>query len=297
MPSALPAGPVVDLYLRVNQAVWKRLPAAVRDTRVARGYGRILHRLVCRRATRQQYFGTFFLRNRPELEQLRRLADARPAGSGLRIAILGCSTGAEVYSVLWTLRCARPDLKLSVHALDISPEILDTASKAVYTDESSELVGVSIFERLTALEREQMFDWDGGTATVKPWIREGITWHVADAGDPELVRALGAQDIVMASNFLCHMAPAAAEACLRNIAHLVDRGGYLFVLGVDIDVRTKVARELGWQPVPDLIREIHDGDPSVRRDWPWQWWGLEPLNDKGADWQMRYAVAYRLNGR
>jgi hypothetical protein len=55
-----------------------------------------------------------------------------------------------------------------------------------------------------------------------------------------------------------------------------------------------VARDLGWQPVPDLIREIHDGDPSVRGDWPWEWWGLEPLNDRRRDWQLRYAVAYRI---
>lgn len=260
---------------------------------MARWYGAILHDLVRQRARRQQFFGTFFLRNRPELEQIRRLADLRPRGSSLRIAVLGCSTGAEVYSVLWAVRSKRPDLSLQVKAVDISDQILDVARKAVYTDESSELIGVSIFERLTKAEREQIFDWDGARATVKPWIREGITWHLGDASDPELVQDLGAQDIVLASNFLCHMAPAAAEACLRNIARLVDRGGYLFVLGVDLAVRTKVARELGWQPVVDLIREIHDGDPSVRRDWPWQWWGLEPLNDRRDDWQRRYAVAYQ----
>jgi chemotaxis methyl-accepting protein methylase len=273
----------LSLYLRVNQAVWKRLPAAVRNTRMAHWYGGVLHRLVSRRARRQQFFGTFFLRNRPELEQIRRVADQRPKGSSLRIAILGCSTGAEVYSMLWTLRSARPDLKLQVDAVDISAQIVEVARKGVYTDESSELVGVSIFERLTGAEREAIFDWDGGRATVKPWIREGIAWHVGDASDPALARVLGKQDIVTASNFLCHMPPPVAEDCLRNIARLVDQGGFLFVLG-----------EMGWQPVPDLIREIHDGDPSVRRDWPWQWWGLEPLNDRCRDWQLRYAVAYRL---
>jgi chemotaxis methyl-accepting protein methylase len=284
----------LSLYLRVNQAVWKRLPAAVRNTRMAHRYGGVLHRLVSRRARRQQFFGTFFLRNRPELEQIRRVADQRPKGSSLRIAILGCSTGAEVYSMLWTLRSARPDLKLQVDAVDISAQIVEVARKGVYTDESSELVGVSIFERLTGAEREAIFDWDGGRATVKPWIREGIAWHVGDASDPALARVLGKQDIVTASNFLCHMPPPVAEDCLRNIARLVDQGGFLFVLGVDLGVRFKVAREMGWQPVPDLIREIHDGDPSVRRDWPWQWWGLEPLNDRCRDWQLRYAVAYRL---
>ena len=72
---------------------------------------RWLHNLVCLRARRQQYFGTFFLRNRPLLHLMRRLAGQKPHGATLRIAVLGCSIGAEVYSILWTIRSARPDLK------------------------------------------------------------------------------------------------------------------------------------------------------------------------------------------
>jgi hypothetical protein len=70
--------------------------------------------------------------------------------------------------------------------------------------------------------------------------------------------------MVVASNFLCHMAPADAEKCLGNIARLVSAGGYLFVSGVDLDVRTKIALDLGWEPARELMTEIHDGDPSVR---------------------------------
>ena len=28
-----------------------------------------------------------------------------------------------------------------------------------------------------------MFDWAGGQAKVKPWLREGIRWHLGDACD------------------------------------------------------------------------------------------------------------------
>jgi chemotaxis methyl-accepting protein methylase len=285
---------LIDFYLRLNQSLWNRLPAAVRDRRPVRRYGAYLHRLVCRRAERRQYFGTFFLRNRPALEQIRRLLASRPHGSTLRIAVLGCSIGAEVYSVLWTVRSARPDLEVRLWAADISAEILEVAAQAVYTPASSGLVGCSIFERLSETERRDIFDWEGETATVKPWIRAGIRWHAGDAGDPALAQDLGPQDIVFASNFLCHMPPAAAERCLRNIARLLEPGGYLFVAGVDVDLRARVAGELGWQPLRDLIREIHDGDPSVCNDWPWDWWGLEPLDDRRPDWQLRYAVAYRV---
>ena len=53
-----PAG----LYLRVNRRIWQIL------SRVLRAYGAWLHSLVCLHATRRQFFGTFFLRNRPALE-------------------------------------------------------------------------------------------------------------------------------------------------------------------------------------------------------------------------------------
>jgi SAM-dependent methyltransferase len=286
-----PAG----FYLRLNKRVWERLPSRVRDLDSVRSYGAWLHTLVCLSARRQQYFGTFFLRNRPALELMRRLAGLRDHGSTLRIAVLGCSIGAEVYSILWIIRSARPDLKVLLEAVDISKEMLSFAEKGIYGPDTSQFVSSSIFERLTEAEMAEMFDWEGGQATVKSWLREGITWRLLDAADPELVNILGPQDMVVASNFLCHMPPADAESCLANIAQLVSPGGYLFVSGVDLDVRTNTALDLGWEPVRELMVEIHDGDRSVRADWPWEWWGLEPLNRKRHDWQTRYAAAFRIS--
>jgi chemotaxis methyl-accepting protein methylase len=286
-----PAG----FYLRLNKRIWEIIPTGMRNSYPIRVYGTWQHSLVRLLATRRQYFGTFFLRNRPALELMRHLAEEKAKGSTLRIAVIACSIGAEVYSILWTIRSARPDLKVSVCAVDISKEILNFAEKGIYSPNSCELVGSSIFERLTAHEIEQMFDWDGDQARVKPWLQEGITWQLGDASSPGLIHVLGPQDIVVANNFLCHMEPPAAESCLRNIAGLVDRGGYLFVSGVDLEVRAKVAHELGWRPIPELLEQIHDGDPAVRRDWPWGWWGLEPLNHRRHDWQLRYAAAFQFD--
>jgi SAM-dependent methyltransferase len=285
-----PAG----FYLQVNKWIWQRLPSRVRNLYPLRCYGGWLHTLVCLCASRQQYFGTFFLRNRPALELMRRLAQQKAHGSTLRITVLACSIGAEVYSILWTIRSARPDLKVFLSAVDISKEILNIAEQGIYAPNTSEFVSAPIFERMTAHEKREMFDWEGDQAKVKSWLREGIAWRLGDAAHPELIRGLGPQDMVVASNFLCHMAPADAENCLRNIGQLVSPGGYLFVSGVDLDVRTKVAVELGWEPVSELMAEIHDGDPSVRADWPWHWWGLEPLNRKRHDWQTHYAAAFRI---
>ena len=104
-------------------------------------------------------------------------------------------------------------------------------------------------------------------AKIKPWLRNGIRWRCGDAGDPSLALVLGPQDIVFANRFLCHMEPREAERCYAT-SRLVRPGGYLFVSGVDLDVRAKVACEMDWTPVPELLREVHEGDVSIRRGCP-----------------------------
>jgi SAM-dependent methyltransferase len=284
-------------FWRVNEWVWNRLPSCVTTAHPVCSYGAFLHSLVGRRSARRQYHGTFFLRNRPELELIRALSNQRAKGSTLRISVLACSNGAEVYSILWTIRSARPDLKLIVHAADISSEILEIAQNGLYSLNAQELMDSPIFERLTEAEMQAMFDRENDQVRIKSWIKEGISWQVADASDPGLARCFGLQDMVVANRFLCHMAPPDAERCLRNIAHLVTPGGYLFVSGIDLDVRTKVALDLGWTPVLDLLEEIHNGDPSLRRDWPWKYWGLEPFTSKRQDWSVRYASVFQLGDK
>jgi SAM-dependent methyltransferase len=285
----------VRFYLRLNKRIWQWLPSRVRDSHLIRSYGAWLHTLVCLCARRQQYFGTFFLRNRPVLQLIRHLCEQKTHGATLKIAVLACSIGAEVYSILWTIRSARPDLKVTLYAVDISKDILNFAERGVYDPNTAQLVNSSIFERLTNAEMQEMFDWKGDQAKIKSWLQERIIWKLGDASDPEFISVLGVQDMVVGSNFLCHMAPVEAEKCLRNIVRLVGPGGYLFVSGVNLDVRAKVALDLGWKPVPELMADIHDGDPSVRADWPWQWWGLEPLDCRRPDWQIRYAAAFQVN--
>jgi len=281
-------------FLRLNERMWWRLPARAREVRPVRAYGTWLHVLVCRHADRKMYLGTHFLRNRPALELMRRLVQAKDRGAKVKIAVLGCSIGVEVYSILWTLRSSRPDLQVTVQAVDISPEVVRVAERGVYSHEASEMVQSAIFAGLTEAERVEIFDWEGDEGRIKPWLRDGINWEVGDASDPSLITRLGSQDLVVANNFLCHLPARSARLCLRNLAQLVGSGGYLFVTGVDLDVRTNVALELGWEPITELRAEIHDGDPLVRSDWPWQWWGLEPLNRRRPEWETRYSAVFRI---
>lgn len=286
----------IGVYLRLNHRLWNKLPSSFTVLVPIRLYGECLHRLTQILGVRAQAFNTVFLRNRPELELIRRLVERSTKADTLRVAVLGCSTGAAAYSVAWTIRSARPDLKLILHAVDVSKEAVEIAKCGVYSLVASRLTNTMVCERMTAAEMEEFFDRDGDIVTVKSWIKEGINWHVADVGEPELFDALGPQDVVVADNFLCHMDAPEAERCLRNIARLVVPHGYLFVSGIDLAIRTKVASDLGWRALQELLEEIHEADPSLRGKWPFNYAGLEPLNKKRRDWRIRYAAAFQLGG-
>jgi SAM-dependent methyltransferase/mannose-6-phosphate isomerase-like protein (cupin superfamily) len=285
---------LINVYLRLNGRLWNKFPASLSTLWPVRLYGNLLHRLARRHGARAQAPSTFFLRNRPQLELIRRLIERRPKIDALRVAVLGCSTGVEAYSVAWRIRSARPDLNLTLHAVDISKRAVEFGKCGRYSLVAAQLTDTDIFERMKEEEITELFDRNGDAVTVKSWIKEGIEWGVGDVTKPDVIDALGPQDIVVANNFLCHMHPSIAERCLRNIARLVRPRGYLFVSGIDLDVRTKVADDLKWQPLQELIEEIHEGDPCMKTYWPWHYAGLEPLNKKRTDWKRRYAAAFQV---
>ena len=210
------------IFWGLSSRAWWRLPHGVRESRGGLAYGRWVHSHVLRKPGRQMHVYSTFLRNRLTLELMRRLIQEKEEGATLNLAVLGCSIGAEVYSILWVIRSARPDLEVVVTAVDVSAEVVAIGEAGIYAPAMSAVVDPGIFDRLTEREMQDMFDWKDGTVQVKGWLREGIAWHVDDACDPELGSRLGRQDIVVASNFLCHLEPASAECCLRNIGRLVE---------------------------------------------------------------------------
>ncbi|MBI5716321.1 MAG: methyltransferase domain-containing protein [Burkholderiales bacterium] len=278
------------VFLSLNEWIWKRLPTSLRRSKGARRYGQFIHKLVLMRGLREPNGGTYLLRNRPELELIHDLVQGRPRGSGFRIAVLGCSIGMEVYSVRWQLRNLEPLLDIQLVGLDIDQASIDLARSGAYPlPDHAWMVA-----RLTDAERSEIIETTAHSAQIRPHLRHGIQWLVGDACSPNLHALLRKQDLVLANRFLCHMEPEQASACLRNIAGLVAPGGYLFVSGVDLQVRQSVLRDSGLIPLTERLAAIHDGDPSLRECWPLQTSGLEPMDTGRADWIARYAMAYHL---
>ena len=306
----------VKAYLYPGRMLARRFPAAFQHSSLGRAYGRHLHRMICHYVDRNQSHATFFFRNRPELALMVQLLNQKSQGAEIRVAVVACSKGAEVYSIVSSIRSARPDLKLKVTAVDISQEIVEFAAAGTYLlDDTAEqsnaavacsaLTGkdqtvhgrfISMFERMDSQEITAMFDVRSGEARIKPWLREGIAWVCGDATDPEFIGTLRDQDLVVANRFLCHMPPAIAANCLRNLGGMLRPGGYIFVSGVDLEVRTKVAQDLRWQPVRQMIKEVHEGDRSVLAGWPGNYWALEPFSAHRHDWVLRYASVFQVPG-
>ncbi len=243
--------------------------------------GCLIHARARRSQPRGQSLRTRFFRNPAQLGVLRGFAASFPPGSGFRLAVIGCSTGAEVYSALQVVRSARPDLRVKVQAVDIEPAAIDCARKAQFAPTAPELDRVPARLLGSVLERSET-GWE-----IRPALRDGICWQVADARSPELVSSLGQHDAVLANNFLVHMGGDEAEACITNLAGLVRAGGWLVLAGVDLDVRTAATHRLGLQPISLDVEAIHDSDEMLRAGWPWCYWGLEPLDKSRPDWRRR----------
>src|SRR5438128_11569700 len=75
-------------FLRLSEWCWIRLPRSVAAARPLSSIARGLHSLV-RLQDRRMYLGTFFLRNRPELELVGRLANPKGADRSVKLAVLG----------------------------------------------------------------------------------------------------------------------------------------------------------------------------------------------------------------
>ena len=198
--------------------------------------------------------------------------------------VIGCSTGAELYSLLWYLRSARTNFRISAIGVDVIDGFVAKASSGVYPPEDKELLWLS--DPLL----KSFFDHVGGALRVKDWIRKDIRWKVANAMDPRLPDEIGTADLLLANNFLGAMSDEQAEACMENLLRMVSPGGY-FVFNGDLDVKTRFAKKHALVAVNERIEAVHFGDP-LRLGWPWTYFASEPIEKTRPDWQTRYSEVF-----
>jgi chemotaxis protein methyltransferase CheR len=210
----------------------------------------------------------------------------------LRISVVGCSNGAEAYSIASVLRTRRPGLKFTVHGFDIEPKVVEYARIGRYQPEQE----IYNNRHLPKDFVESTFDVTDGVYSIKKDLLATATFGVLDVLDAAALARIAPSDIVFAQNFLFHLEPAMARQAMRNIVGLMGPKSVLFADGTDIGLRQRLAGELSLEPLDFKIREIHAEAGWARAEgWPYRYWGLEPISDSRPDWKHRYATIFLRN--
>lgn len=249
-------------------------------------WGRFILKLV-RLNGSGQLTTTYFFRNRAELELLNDIFNRLKPTEDLKITVVGCSEGAEVFTIIYTHHKARPGEEVKVSAFDISESALEIAKSGRFNANSR------VLSTLTDEEANGLFDKVGDDLQVKDQFRN-VDWYLQDPTREPIASKHPKQDIVVANRLLFHMGRKEQYRALKAIASMIRPGGYLFVSGVDLGVRTRIAKEFELQPITDLIEEIHAGDETMTMDWPFQRWGLEPLDKRERNWMTRYCSVFQV---
>ncbi|HEY5803050.1 MAG TPA: CheR family methyltransferase [Lysobacter sp.] len=295
-----PKGSFAPQLLPIGRWLWRRLPASLLASRPMRRLNMEIYDRYVRHTERYQTHFTWFVRNPPQLALITDLIfSSPPTGTKLRVMSVGCSVGAELYSLLWLIRRVQPDISIDARGIDIVPDAVASARRGSYWLElpsscggTLQIDGRNVLSTSAEAIGEIFEVCSNGVYVVKDAIRAGATWYVGNAADPDLRDAHGLQDVVLACNFLGPMEPGMAESCIRNVAALVIPGGYLVIDGVDLGVKARVLKQLGFLPITEDAQCIHEADPT-KRDWPWTRWSLEPFDDSKADWPYRYVTIFQ----
>ena len=207
----------------------------------------------------------------------------------LRIAVLGCSNGAEPYTIASVLKNRYPDLKFFIHACDIDEKMIKQAIGSCYSKEDEAFSS----KMLTVPFMRDTFNNHNHSWKIKPKIAEHVHFEVGDALDANLKYTVEKSDIVFAQNFLFHLKPKFAQKAFANIYNLLKPKSVLFIDGMDLNMRQKLTRKHNLEPLDFMIEKIHN-EARVGRtgSWPWTYWGLEPFSNAKREWRRRYSTIF-----
>lgn len=241
---------------------------------------------------RQGYTFTQFVRLPSQIDALTgpvmKFLGMPAPGEALRIVVIGCSSGAEPYTLSSILLERLPHLAFTIDAYDIDREVLAVARGGVYP-----MAQVTKNALVDAAFVAATFDRDGDNLVVKPRVAERVRFHAADATDPNLRAQIAPADIVFAQNIMCNLRRASSRRVFDNAAALLKPRAALFVDGMDPDMRASRTRKHGLVPLDVNIERIHHEAERVRGErYPGHAAGLEPFDATRRDRNRRYATIF-----
>lgn len=269
----------------------KKIPT-VKKLLQKKAYLELRHKITLYFSKRENNTFTGFLRLPTQFEALTEQCFKHIAGKKniqkLRICVAGCSNGAEPYTISSVLQKRYPNLDFEIRAFDINPEIINKAKTASY--QKDEVLNNKV---ITDDFLQFTFDIEKNTYKVKIYISERVFFMEGNILDSEFIATEKAFDLVFAQNFLVHLRRKDMVKAIKNISLLLKDNAILFMDGVDLDLKMKLARKKGYTPLNYKIEKIHNEARRARAaGWPYTYWGLEPFTLNRKNWQSRYTTIF-----
>lgn len=176
---------------------------------------------------------TFFFRFAEQFDVLRRillprLIAARQQDKRLRIWSVGCSTGAEPYSIAIILSDmlgeAISDWRIAITGTDIDQAALNTAREARYTGWAMRTLGED--------ERARLFDCEGTAYRLKPRYRGLVRFerhNMVDLLGESAALQFVDFDLILCRNVLIYFSQPMAKAMVGALAGRLAADGHLFL--------------------------------------------------------------------
>jgi chemotaxis methyl-accepting protein methylase len=258
-------------------------------------YGRYRHHRISHSAPRDQHHHyTCFYRSPLQLEALTGpvldfLLQHHPSRQ-LDITVLGCSNGAEPYTIAACLMQYAPQVDFRIRASDIDAEMVLKAETGEYTENEVTKRGSA-----PAAFLDVAFDREGSSYRVKPSIRSRLSFQRMSITDDALT-ATGPSDIVFAQNIFFHIEPDLVTRAFQNVYRIMKPSSALFVDGMDLDMRESLTRSLNLIPLDYRVHEIHEeARKHTGASWWRYYWGCEPYSRFVKNPLRRYATIFLKN--
>jgi chemotaxis protein methyltransferase CheR len=168
---------------------------------------------------------TLFFRDVHPFDALREtvIPETLAANGGRSLAMwsAAASTGQEAYSMGMLVREQFSLVRnVTILGTDLSAEVIARAASGRYTQ-------LEVNRGLPASLLVKYFERDGREWTLKPSIRDMVTFRQANLARP--LRGIPPMDIIFLRNVLIYFDRGTKEAVLAQVARVLRPGGYLFL--------------------------------------------------------------------
>lgn len=145
----------------------------------------------------------------------------------VRIWSAGCSTGEEPYTlamVLSEFAGGRPNFRAAIYASDISTQVLQTAQSAIYPEERTDPIPLSLKKKYLLRSREKAKN----LVRIIPELRSLVSFRRINFMDDNFGIS-EKMDIIFCRNVVIYFDKPTQQTLMRKFHRQLRPGGYLFI--------------------------------------------------------------------